>query len=129
MFKSLTPEFPVADVVETQRYYRDVLGFRIDWLWDDNFGAVSKGEVELFFFKSKSPNPPKGFGCYLFVDNADEIYELYKKKGARVIDELGSKPWGMREFTIEDPNGHFLRIGHGEKRIHEIERFTSYHDS
>lgn len=30
-FSHPIPQLPVASVEETQRYYRDVLGFTIDW--------------------------------------------------------------------------------------------------
>jgi len=34
MGERLVPELPVADVAATQRWDRDVLGFRIEWIWD-----------------------------------------------------------------------------------------------
>ena len=27
------------------------------------------------------------------------------------ITDLGGQPWGMREFTLTDPDGNYLRIG------------------
>ena len=33
------PELPVADVVQTQEYYRDKLGFEIAWNWEDEAAA------------------------------------------------------------------------------------------
>ena len=48
-----------------------------------------------------------------FVCNVDEIYEEYKAKEVNIISELAPKPWGMREFTIQDPNGYHIRIGEG----------------
>ena len=35
------PELPVADVEEAQRYYRDVLGFEIGWLYPGKRSALS----------------------------------------------------------------------------------------
>ena len=31
MWRSITPQLPVADVAASQRWYRDVLGFEIAW--------------------------------------------------------------------------------------------------
>jgi catechol 2,3-dioxygenase-like lactoylglutathione lyase family enzyme len=112
-FRALVPQLPVADVTRSLHYYRDVLGFRIDWRWEDGFGAVSNGDVQLFFAKADAPAPG---ACYCFVDDADRLYEAYRAKGVRIAEPIGSRPWGMREFTIEDPDGHRLRIGHGDGR-------------
>ena len=47
-----------------------------------------------------------------------------KDKGAKITSDLETKPWGMREFTVEDLNGNQLRLGMGVKRISEIPNFT-----
>ena len=117
-----TPQFPVSDVPKTQAYYRDVLGFSINWIWEDTFGSVGNGEVEIFF--CKQDDPQTGFSCYLFVQNADATYEEHKSRGARIIEEPTSRSWGMREYVLEDNNGHFLRIGHGEKKVDEVKKFV-----
>ena len=117
-----TPQFPVVDVSDTMEYYRDVLGFSINWIWEGTFGSVGNGEVEIFF--CKQDDPPRGFGCYLCVPNADATYEEHKSRGAKIIKEPCSQPWGMREYVLEDNNGHFLRIGHGEKKARESNKFA-----
>jgi uncharacterized glyoxalase superfamily protein PhnB len=38
----------------------------------------------------------------------------YRERGAKIVEGIASHPWGMREFTIEDNNGHRFRIGHSE---------------
>ena len=45
--RSSEPIFPVADVVATVRYCRDVLGFEKDWVWGEppDFGGVRWGKV------------------------------------------------------------------------------------
>ena len=108
----VTPELPVADVRVTQAYYRDVLGFNIAWIYQEDFGAVYHGATEVFFSQETGEIRP----CTNFVrvDNADEVLAAYRERGARIIEEIESKPWGMREFTIEDNNGHRFRIGHAD---------------
>ncbi len=36
----ITPQLPVADVRATQAYYRDMLGFNIAWIWQEEYCAV-----------------------------------------------------------------------------------------
>jgi len=53
------PELPVADVEEAQRYYRDVLGFEIGWLYPGNgIGSVSRGTAAIFFRRREEPFEP-----------------------------------------------------------------------
>ena len=51
------PIFPVADVVGTVRYYREVLGFREGWTWGDppDFGGVRWGKVGAMFSLRSEP--------------------------------------------------------------------------
>ncbi len=38
------------------------------------------------------------------------MYQAHRANGARIVSELEDKPWGLREYTIEDPNGYHLRF-------------------
>jgi catechol 2,3-dioxygenase-like lactoylglutathione lyase family enzyme len=58
----LVPELPVTDVERAQRHYRDALGFEIGWLHPDGIGAVSRGNVAIFFRKTKPPFPVRFTG-------------------------------------------------------------------
>ena len=53
------PELPVADVERAQQHYRDAPGFEIGWLHPGKeIGAVSRGNVAIFFRKKKPPFEP-----------------------------------------------------------------------
>ncbi len=41
----------------------------------------------------------------------DDLCAAYKAQGVVIRNEPESYPWGLREFTIEDNNGHLLRFG------------------
>jgi uncharacterized glyoxalase superfamily protein PhnB len=123
MWLQATPQLSVSDVRATQEYYRDVLGFTISWLWQNDYGAVSNGEAQLYLTKDESPIPSTC--CCADVEDVDAVYEEYKSKGAKIVSDLETKPWGMREFTIVDPNGHLFRVGQGVKPIREIAEFTT----
>ncbi len=109
-FTNQYPVLPVADVRASMRWYRDVLGFGIDWTEGDEFGAVSSGAVTVFFSRAEPPVAP-----ILLVWNttdADAMCKAFRTKGATIVEEPTTQPWGMREFLIEDPDGHRMRIGH-----------------
>lgn len=106
----VTPELPVADVRATQAYYRDVLGFRIAWVYEERYGAVYNGRTEIYL--RREPGPIERACVFVRVENADRVLADYRERGAKIVEEIASRPWGMREFTVEEPNGHRFRIGH-----------------
>jgi catechol 2,3-dioxygenase-like lactoylglutathione lyase family enzyme len=109
----LVPNLAVRDIPAAQAWYGDTLGFRAAWIWEDNFGSVNADRVEIFLYESDEPKPAI---CSLFVDDVDEIYERCRPTGC-VVSELELKPWGVREFSVEDPDGNVFRIGTARKSL------------
>ena len=115
--KSLTsiaqpvPELPVADVERAQEHYRDALGFDVAWLSPDKeIGAVSRGRVAIFFRRRERPFEPAVH--WVFADDLDASYDEMKALGAKIVDPLELKPWGLRQFTIEDLDGNRFYFHH-----------------
>ncbi len=99
------PELPVADVEEAQRYYRDVLGFEIGWLQPGKgIGSVSRGEAAIFFRRRQGPFEPAVH--WIFAEDIDATYAELQSSGAKIVEPLEKKPWGLRQFTVEDPDGN-----------------------
>jgi catechol 2,3-dioxygenase-like lactoylglutathione lyase family enzyme len=110
MWLTITPELPVADVAAAQTWYRDVLGCRIAWISPDaSYGAVYADTHELFLALRPAPRPRVTY-C-VRVDDADAAYAACRETGAKIVAELGTRPWAMREFSVEDLDGHRVRIG------------------
>lgn len=99
------PELPVEDVERAQRYYRDVLGFEMGWLSPGKeIGAVSRGDAVIFFRRTPPPFVPAVH--WVFAVDVDESYRELKASGANIVDPLETKPWGLRQFTVDDPDGN-----------------------
>lgn len=120
----LEPVLSVADVRETAIFYRDRLDFAIDFFYGDppTHGSVSCMEwttdgVRIQLTQAPADNSsassaPAGLALYLFVGpDIDERYARYQARGVQVVREIGTRPWGMREFEIADCNGYVLRFG------------------
>ena len=115
------PVLPVADVRQAQEYYRDVFQFTIDWCDGDHFGCVSNGEISVFLAKTGGEIPQ-----HLLIwntDDADRVHEQMVAAGARIVEALETRSWGMREFEVEDLNGHRMRIGHVDESIADYSNF------
>ena len=52
----------------------------------------------------------------MLVDDADFAYAVCRERNAPVAEPISSTRWGTREFTVRDPDGHELRIGHSVRR-------------
>lgn len=101
------PELPVKDVEQAQVYYRDVLGFEIGWLDPGKgIGAVSRGHAAIFFRKRQEPFEPAVH--WIFAEKLDATYQELQSSGAKIVEPLEKKPWGLRQFTVEDLDGNIF---------------------
>ena len=95
------PELPVTDVERAQQHYRDALGFEIGWLYPGKeIGAASRGNVAIFF--RKKPPPFEAAVHWVFAEDIDATYDELKSSDANIVEPLEKKPWGLRQFTVED---------------------------
>ena len=46
-----------------------------------------------------------------FFEGVDQLYEEVSVRGAEVISQPTTEPWGLREFSIRTPDGHRIRFG------------------
>lgn len=110
-FAAPVPELPVADVERAQQHYRDALGFDIGWLLPGKeIGSVSRGSVAIFFRKRVPPFEPAVH--WIFADDLDASYLELQSSGANIVEPLETKPWGLRQFTVEDLDGNRFYFHH-----------------
>lgn len=106
------PELPVADVERAQRYYRDVFRFEIAWLTPGKeIGAVTNGVATFFLRQREAPFEPAVH--WVFAEDIDAAYQDAKEAGANITDPLELKPWGIRQFTVQDADGNIFYVHHG----------------
>jgi uncharacterized glyoxalase superfamily protein PhnB len=105
------PELPVEDVERAQRHYRDFLGFEIGWLYPGKeIGAVSRGDVVIFFRRTKAPFAPAVH--WIYAEDLGETYRELKASGSNVVEPLERKPWGLEQFTVDDLDGNRFYFHH-----------------
>ena len=105
------PELPVADVERAQRHYRDALGFDIAWLEPGKgIGAVSRGNVAIFLRRRPPPFEPAVH--WVFAADLDATYAELTALGATIVEPLETKPWGLRQFSVEDRDGNRFYFHH-----------------
>jgi uncharacterized glyoxalase superfamily protein PhnB len=104
-FSHPTPELPVEDVERAQQHYHHALGFEIGWLDPGKeIGAVSRDGAAIFFRKRSGPFEPAVH--WVFAEDIDAMYDELRSSGAKIVEPLEKKPWGLRQFTVEDIDGN-----------------------
>ena len=120
-FQFAAPVFLVDDVVQTADWYRDFMGFRIRFASADHgFGIVDRDNIEVHLMRASTPGArnsvtaikENGGDLYVFVRDADELYEEYKAKGVEMLEDPADQFYGMRDFRVRDLNGYVIGFGH-----------------
>ena len=50
-------------------------------------------------------------GVYVYVPDADAHYARAKAEGAEIVRELADTPYGSREYSVRDVEGHLWSFG------------------
>jgi uncharacterized glyoxalase superfamily protein PhnB len=128
----LTPLLQVFDMLESIRFYRDVLGFSVASSSPEieaaegryfHWALLRLGGAELMLNTAYDANerPPtreierwRGHGdttLYIGCDELDAIHELLASQGIPV-DPPTLAPYGMRQLNVTDPDGYRLCFQH-----------------
>ena len=102
------PELPVKDLNRACDYYCDKLGFQRAWALPE-IAAVARSKAVIFFRLSPASITPQRH--WIFADDVDATFEM-QARGVVIVDPISNKPWGLRQFTIQDPDGHQFFIHH-----------------
>jgi uncharacterized glyoxalase superfamily protein PhnB len=116
-FPGAVPEIPVRSIDAAAAYYQRNLGFTLDW-GDEALGlaGISKGNCRMFLANEQFRKDYGNGGptlTWLNLDSKDEVDDLYRAwsaSNAEVISTPESKPWGLHEFTVVDPDGNLFRV-------------------
>jgi uncharacterized glyoxalase superfamily protein PhnB len=78
-------------------------------------GMVMLGGVKATEF-CKSQQTPRQLGgttqsCYVIVTDPDGLHDRAVKAGADIVLPLSDKPYGSRDFSCRDPEGHLWNFG------------------
>ncbi len=114
------PVLMTEDVQTAVNYYRDKLGFNVDFVFGDpvQHAGVSyrnwTGQGAMLQLTTKREGQELQVSSYLYIftdAKLDELYEVYQRNDVEIMREPETFPWGMREFSIRDLNGHVLVFG------------------
>jgi len=119
----LTPLLEVFDLPTSLAFYREVLGFTLLATNDLGWCVVGLGETRLMlntaYEQDERPDAPdparmrghKDVTLYFSTPDPDRVYTELRERGY-AVSEPTTTDYGMRQFTIQDPDGYNLSFVH-----------------
>jgi uncharacterized glyoxalase superfamily protein PhnB len=106
----------VRDLAASTNYYTDVLGFRRDPIDAPGWSFLTRDDFRVMLGECPDEKPASELGnhsyvAYLYIDGIDRYYEEIAGKGALLTSAPQDKPWGLREFGMQTPDGHRITCG------------------
>jgi catechol 2,3-dioxygenase-like lactoylglutathione lyase family enzyme len=114
---SAKPVLYVADVDASAEFYRDQLGFQIDFLHGNPpfYGSVSREGATLHLKLVDEPVFAAGAAereglIMALVDtpNVRDLYTEYLAADAEIAQKLTKQAWGGTDFIVRDPDGNAI---------------------
>ena len=120
----------VKDLHAMVGFYREVLGFEIEWDGKGPYAEFNNDGVRFSMYQrselqsllGKEPSYPSGVnGTFeLAIDlprfqDVDGRYEMLLAGGAQSVYAPRDEPWGMRSSMITDPEGNLIEVGSWNK--------------
>ncbi len=103
----LVLELTVRDLARSIHFY-EALGFTVARKTAD-FASLRFDSAWLFLAVGTTP-PPNENNLRVLVRDVDAAWTEAKKLNAPVHREIGDRNYGLRDFTISDPDGFLLRF-------------------
>jgi catechol 2,3-dioxygenase-like lactoylglutathione lyase family enzyme len=111
------PVLFVVDVDASAAFYRDALGFAIDFLHGDPpfYGSVSRDGACLHLkfvhqpVLTVAPADRDAFiTAFVEVENVKALFAEYVAAGVTFTQRLQTEAWGGRDFIVRDPDGNTI---------------------
>ncbi|HYD53343.1 MAG TPA: VOC family protein [Gemmatimonadaceae bacterium] len=102
----------VADLSAAVAFYTSRLGFHHAFSWGEppTMAGVNVGETQVFL--ELGTPAPQGCSLYFVVGDADELHAFHRANDVPLVEPLGDRPWGLRDYTVQDLDGYALTFGH-----------------
>lgn len=112
-FELAAPVLSALDLSESLAFYRDILGFQVDWSWGSppEMAAVSRDGVEIHLSAEGLPCDGNRSRIYVFIRGVDQFAAKVRERGGRLLNEVADQAYGMRDFDLDDPAGNRLCFG------------------
>jgi len=109
------PQFLVEKLNESLNFYEQRLGFSRDFVYEGFYASVSRDRAVIHLkcapklaAERNHRRSGEHLDAYLVVSGIGDLHEELIGRGATIIKPLEERPWGTRDFYVEDPDGYIL---------------------
>jgi catechol 2,3-dioxygenase-like lactoylglutathione lyase family enzyme len=111
----IAPQFLVDNLERAIAYYRDRLGFELDFTYESFYAGVSRDGFTIHLKHAAKPAGDRAhrkenehIDAYIAVSGIRGLFDELRMRGADVIKTLEERPWACVDFYVEDPDGYIL---------------------
>jgi uncharacterized glyoxalase superfamily protein PhnB len=111
----ISPQLLVDDLGAAIAYYRDRLGFALDFCYQSFYASVSRDGFAIHLKcapKTVSDRADRKenehLDAYIRVTGVAALHDELGSRGARITRSLEAQPWECLDFYVEDIDGHIL---------------------
>jgi catechol 2,3-dioxygenase-like lactoylglutathione lyase family enzyme len=111
----IAPQFLVDDLDRAIAYYRDRLGFELDFTYQSFYAGVSRNGFSIHLKHAPKLAADRAhrkqhehLDAYISVAGIRDLFSELQMRGAEVIKTLEERPWACVDFYVEDPDGYIL---------------------
>lgn len=111
----IAPQFLVDDLDRAIAYYRDKLGFELDFKYQTFYAGVSRDGFAIHLKHAAKLAADRAhrkrhehLDAYIAVSGVRGLFSELQMRGADVIKPLGERPWACVDFYVEDADGYIL---------------------
>jgi catechol 2,3-dioxygenase-like lactoylglutathione lyase family enzyme len=113
MTQTVIPQLRVTRMAASLPFYRDGLGFAVDWSHQFEpdfpwFLQVTRAG-QTIFLTEHAGDCQVGGAVYFKVADVDACAREFRSRGVAVVAPADT-PWGTREMSLVDPDGNRLRF-------------------
>jgi uncharacterized glyoxalase superfamily protein PhnB len=109
------PQFLVEKLDDALTFYEQRLGFSRDFVYEDFYASVSRDRAVIHLKCAPKLEAERAhrksqehLDAYLIVSGVEELHTELVGRGAPITRPLEQRPWGTRDFYVEDPDGYVL---------------------
>ncbi len=115
--KSIVPILFVRNVSASAAFFREKLGFAVDFLYGEPpfYGSVSRGDACLHLRFVHRPNfaelAVREVSLILAtveVSDVRGLFEEFEQRGVEFAQAPTRQPWGGTDFHVRDPDGNVI---------------------
>jgi catechol 2,3-dioxygenase-like lactoylglutathione lyase family enzyme len=111
----IAPQFLVDDLDVAIAYYRDKLGFGLDFIYDSFYAGVSRDGLAIHLKEAPKLAAERAhrkqnehLDASIAVVGVVALHEELQARGARIVKPIAERPWTCIDFYVEDADGYVL---------------------